>query len=134
MARYNLYPKYDSDTYYSKEIFTEVCKNSDLRPVWAKVNSIKWGAEYAPFLELCQRHCPLCNSELDYGIGKNNHNKLDSNTPSTDHKIPRSTGGTNDINNLWIICERCNRMKNNATFEDVTRFRNLAKFLEESQR
>jgi len=28
-----------------------------------------------------------------------------------DHKKPREWGGTNDVENLWAICERCNSGK-----------------------
>ena len=70
---------------------------------------------------------------LDYGIGANNVGKKDENTPSTDHKIPRSKGGTNDIDNLWIICNKCNTIKSNATHEDIIRFENIAKYLKEFQ-
>ena len=134
MDRYKLYPIYDSATYYSMDIFAEVVEKRDLRPVWAKKYSYKWGVEYAPFLQLCPKHCPVCENELDYGLGKNNHGKLDINTPSTDHKKSKHAGGTDDIENLWVICERCNRMKNNANLDDVKRFRNLATILEEINR
>jgi 5-methylcytosine-specific restriction endonuclease McrA len=70
---------------------------------------------------------------LDYGLGKNNTNKADINTPSTDHKIPRSLGGTNDIENLWIICNKCNTLKNNATHEDIQRYENIIKMLKETK-
>jgi len=128
-----LYPKYNPETYCNRDLFAIVCKTKDLRPVWAHVNCGKWGVEYTPFLELCPTHCPLCESKLNYGIGKNNVGKTDSTTPSTDHKLPRNAGGTNDIANLWVICERCNRMKNNAIPEDAARLRNIARFLEESK-
>jgi len=118
-----LHPKYDS----------VVCETRDLRPVWAKVNSMGWGVEYEPYLVLCKTHCPCCGSELDYGLGKNNHGKPDYATPSTDHIIPQSYGGENSIENFWIICERCNRFKNNATYDDVERIRKIAQVLEETK-
>jgi 5-methylcytosine-specific restriction endonuclease McrA len=128
-----LYRKFNPETYYSRDLFAVVCATNDLRPVWAKVNSLNWGVDYETYLNLCKLNCPCCNSKLNYGLGKNNLGKKDYETPSTDHIIPKSYGGTNDINNLWIICERCNRFKNNATYDDVERIKNIAKILEETK-
>lgn len=128
-----LYPKFNAETYINREFYADVCRTKDLRPVWAKTNSVKWGVEFEPYLALCKTHCPCCGSELDYGLGKNNHGKPDYHTPSTDHLKPQSYGGTNDISNLWVICERCNRFKNNATFEDINRMEGILKVLKEQQ-
>jgi 5-methylcytosine-specific restriction endonuclease McrA len=126
----NLYPKYDPATYHSRELYRVVCETKDLRPVWAHRNSQKWGADYAPFLELCKDTCSCCGSTLNYGLGKNNVDKLDVHTPSTDHIKPRSIGGTNDISNLWIICNRCNTLKNNSTADDIHRYKAIVEVLE----
>ena len=40
---------------------------------------------------------------------------------------------TNHINNLWIICNKCNTIKSNATHEDIIRFESIAKYLKEFQ-
>lgn len=128
-----LYPKYNPETYYSRDLFAVVCETGDLRPVWAKVNSLNWKVEYEPYLALCEPNCSCCGSTLDYGLGENNTGKKDYETPSTDHIIPQSYGGTDTIENFWIICERCNRMKNNATYEDVERFKKIAQVLEETK-
>jgi 5-methylcytosine-specific restriction endonuclease McrA len=129
-----LYPKYNPETYYSRDLFAVVCESGDLRPVWAKVNSLAWKVDYNEFLKLCQPSCSCCRSTLDYGLGNNNPGKKDYETPSTDHIIPQSEGGTDSIDNFWIICERCNRMKNNATHEDVERFKLIAQVLEETKK
>ena len=128
-----LYPKFNSETYYSRDLFAVVCATNDLRPVWAKINSLNWGVNYESYLALCKTECPCCKSKLNYGLGKNNLGKKDYETPSTDHIIPKSYGGSNKIDNLWIICERCNRFKNNATYDDVERIKNIAKVLEETK-
>lgn len=128
-----LYPKYNPETYYSRDLFAVVCETGDLSPVWAKVNSLAWKVDYDQFLALCKPTCGCCGSKLDYGLGFNNPGKKDYETPSTDHIIPKSEGGTDSIDNFWIICERCNRMKNNATHEDVERFKRIAQVLEETK-
>jgi hypothetical protein len=120
-----LYPKYDPATYLTRDLYRVVCETNDLRPVWAHTNSQKWGVAYEPFLNLCKESCSCCGSKLNYGLGKNNNNKLDVHTPSTDHITPRSMGGTNDLENLWIICMRCNTLKNNSTPDDIHRFERI---------
>lgn len=125
-----LYPKYDPGTYHSRDLYRVVCETKDLRPVWAHKNANKWGVDVDEFSKLCGDVCSCCGSELDYGLGYNNVDKADVNTPSTDHIVPRSQGGTNDIENLWIICNRCNLLKNNSTAEDIHRYRAILEVLE----
>jgi hypothetical protein len=134
-----MYPKYDPATYHSRDLFRTVCETKDLRPVWAYKNSQKWGVDYKTFLALCKETCSCCGSPLNYGLGKNNVDKPDIHTPSTDHRVPRSVaillGWTeeqiNDITNLWIVCNRCNTLKNNSTAEDIHRFKAIISHLEE---
>lgn len=128
-----LYRKFDPSTYITRDLYRLVCETNDLRPVWAHLNSQKWGVAYEPFLELCKETCSCCGSKLDYGLGKNNKNKLDVNTPSTDHIRPRSLGGTNELDNLWIICNRCNILKNNSTPEDIHRYERITQVLREME-
>lgn len=131
-----LYRKFDPGTYHTWELFTKVCETGDLRFVWAHKNANSWGVAYEPFLDLCKPTCSCCGSKLDYGLGKNNKNKADVNTPSTDHIIPRSSGGTDEISNLWIICMRCNTLKNNSTPDDIHRYERILeiqKLIKETQ-
>lgn len=120
-----LYPKFDPGTYHTRELYQIVSETKDLRPVWAHKNALKWKVDYTEFLALCEENCPCCGSALDYGLGKNNVDKADIHTPSTDHLVPRSMGGTNDIVNLWVICSRCNLYKNNSTATDIHRFESI---------
>ena len=92
-----LYPKYDPKTYYSRDLYRKVCETNDLRIVWAKFLSNKKGLPYEEFLKLCTESCPICESKLDYGLGKNNHGKQDENTPSCDRIIPPPWGD-------YVIC------------------------------
>lgn len=137
-----LYPKYDPGTYLTRDLFRVVCETRDLRPVWAWKNAQKWGVGYDEFLLKCKPECSCCDGSLDYGLGKNNHTKLDVHTPSTDHivsqKVAKLLGWTNEqinhISNLWIICNRCNRLKNDSTVEDIHRYKKIIQVLETVER
>jgi 5-methylcytosine-specific restriction endonuclease McrA len=137
-----IYRKYDPGTYHSRDLYRIVCETNDLRPVWAYKNANKWSVEYKQFLKLCGIECSCCKSLLDYGLGKNNtKDKSDVNTPSTDHIVAQDTakklGWTNeqinDISNLWIICMRCNLLKNNSTAEDIHRYKAIVEVLEKTK-
>lgn len=129
-----LYPKYDPGTYHSRDLYRKVCETNDLRPVWAYKNAQKWGVDPEEFLKLCGETCACCGSPLDYGLGKNNIEKKDVNTPSTDHLVPQSLDESkvNEITNLWIICSRCNLLKNNSTADDIHRYRMILEVLEKT--
>ena len=36
-----------------------------------------------------------------------------------DHKIPRSRGGTDHFENLWLLCAACNSMKGTGTIAEL---------------
>lgn len=130
MKNKKLYPKYDPGTYLTRELYKLVCETRDLRPVWAHKNSQYWGVDKTEFLNLCHETCSCCGSPLDYGLGHNNNDKADIHTPSTDHIVPQSLGGKDEIENLWIICNRCNRLKNDSTADDIHRYESILKVLE----
>lgn len=49
--------------------------------------------------------CHLCGATLQPGW-------------NIDHKHPKSKGGTNEFENLWPACERCNKAANNNHEDD----------------
>jgi hypothetical protein len=130
-----IYNKFDPGTYHSRDLYRIVCQTGDLRPVWAYKNANKWNVDPELFLKLCGQTCACCGSILNYGLGKNNVKKLDINTPSTDHIIAQTVDESkiNDIDNLWIICMRCNLLKNNSTAEDIHRYKSIVEVLERSK-
>ena len=134
-----LYPKYEPETYHSRDIFQRVVESHDLRIVWAYKSAGKWNADPEALLAKCKPECSCCGSKLNYGLGKNNPGKVDVNMPSTDHIVSQDQGKrlgwTEDqihhIDNLWIICMRCNLLKNNSTPEDIHRYENIVRVLKE---
>jgi hypothetical protein len=59
--------------------------------------------EYEALESAQNLRCAVCGAPL-----------VRSAKPHIDHKIPVSLGGSNDIENLQILCERCNLGKSNA--------------------
>jgi len=137
-----IYSKYDPGTYHSRELYRKVCATGDLRPVWAYKNANKWGVDPDEYLKLCGETCACCGSFLDYGLGKNNvKDKPDIHTPSTDHIVAQKTAKllewteeqVHDISNLWIICMRCNRLKNDSTADDIHRYKAIVEVLQRTK-
>lgn len=137
MHERELYPYWDDLTYYSRELYEEVTITGDLKKVWATKSRFRGGRtktlEVQDILDQCNDKCPICSNDLDYGLGKNNHIKGDNHTPSLDQKIPREAGGAYIVGNIWVICERCNRLKNSAHGEeDALRLETIAKVLRDT--
>ena len=42
-----------------------------------------------------------------------------------DHRIPKGRGGTNDIENLVLSCEKCNNEKGMLTVEEYAEWKRL---------
>lgn len=55
----------------------------------------------------CNGKCCICGKKIDF---------LDM---TIDHKIPLSKGGTNEMSNLQLSCEPCNRIKNSMTMPEL---------------
>jgi 5-methylcytosine-specific restriction endonuclease McrA len=59
--------------------------------------------------EAGQEHCPYCKTWLDYDVGRQ------PNSAEADHIVPHSKGGQDRMNNVMVICRRCNMSKGNRT-------------------
>ena len=53
--------------------------------------------------------CPLCDEKLPYQLVGNAH---------VDHIMPKSRGGSNNLDNLQTVHSRCNEAKGNLTTEE----------------
>jgi hypothetical protein len=64
-------------------------------------------------------HCNICNTELDwnkYGLDKRT---VSISSPTLDRI---NNGGDININSIWILCMRCNLMKNAMPFNEYVEF------------
>lgn len=67
---------------------------------------------------LCQRDgnmCKICGVQM---VKSDGGGKLQDNVMTVDHIIPTHTGGTNDISNLQLVCNKCNQKKNSEIPEE----------------
>lgn len=73
--------------------------------LWKKVRAAAiWLAKQAG-----QDRCPHCGVVLDYVTSKL------PNSAEGDHIVPYSMGGTDSIDNVEVICRRCNGSKGNRS-------------------
>lgn len=122
---------FDASTYLRNELYMEFLrskeKQSMLKKVWAVNMSQKWGCDAEELYKKCPDRCPIFNTPLDYGLGKNtiirnvSGESNDWFRPSVDHIVARSNGGSSDnVNNMVVISLRANTLKSNLeTLEEL---------------
>lgn len=137
LANRSYWRHYDASTYLRNELYMEFLKRKDLKRIWAVSMSQKWACDPDALYIKCPDHCPIFNTPLDYGLGKNTvfRNIAGENNdwfrPSVDHVIARSKGGSvSDVANLVVISLRANTLKSNlSTLEELDTFYNGIKKL-----
>jgi hypothetical protein len=122
---------FDASTYLRNELYMEFVKSKDkqdmLKKVWAINMSQKWGCNADALYKKCPNRCPIFDTPLDYGLGKNtivrnvSGESNDWFRPSVDHVVARSNGGSvNDVANMVIISLSANTLKSNLeTLEEL---------------
>ena len=92
--------------------------------------SQKWNCDPTELHKKCLDRCPIFDTPLDYGLGKNTiiRNISGENNdwfrPSVDHIVARSRGGdSSNVTNMVVISLRANTLKNNIeTIEELDKF------------
>ena len=62
--------------------------------------------------------CPSCNKQI-----QNKHRNLLDSYMTVDHIVPKSLGGTDNIDNLRPLCRDCNNKRGNAAIEDLLAYK-----------
>lgn len=66
---------YDASTFLRHDLYLEFQKSKQkletLKKIWAISISQKWGCDPNKLLDKCPDTCPIFNTPLDYGLGKN---------------------------------------------------------------
>ena len=122
---------YDASTFLRNDLYMDFLKSKEkqdqLKRIWAVNMSQKWGCDAETLYTKCPDVCPIFNTPLDYGLGKNTviRNVSGENNdwfrPSVDHIVARSNGGdSSDVNNMVVISLRANTLKSNLeTLEEL---------------
>jgi hypothetical protein len=131
LATRNYWRHYDASTFLRNDLYMEFLKSKDkqsmLKKIWAVNMSQKWGCDADALWKKCPDVCPIFNTPVDYGLGKNTviRNVSGENNdwfrPSVDHIVARSRGGsTTDVANMVVISLRANTLKSNMeTVEEL---------------
>lgn len=59
-------------------------------------------------------NCPACGVQLDYDKGRT------PNSAEVDHITPHAQGGTDAVDNLTILCRRCNQSKGSRSAPKIS--------------
>ena len=111
------HPQDDASTYGSLfEMFKKSTKQDQfLKLIWA--HSVKWDGDPFELAKIAPDFCPIFGTPLDYGRGLNkvtnpNIDNYDGfYQPTVDHKVARSMGGKDEINNYVIVSRKANQFK-----------------------
>lgn len=87
-------------------------RNRDLRPKRRPATKPKSDTR-ACVIERDGRRCHYCGCIV---IERSQTEKLQQNTLTIDHKVPRSRGGTNHPDNLVVACFQCNHAKGDLPY------------------
>ena len=103
---------------YKEKYYRRVLSNS---LGWANKTDVSRADMIRLIVDALGRECRYCGRTI---TAKNENNKF-----SLDHTIPQYRGGSQDIENLEIICSRCNTRKGYMT---ATEYELLLQFLEKT--
>lgn len=70
------------------------------------------------------RRCPCCNVQL---VWKSNIDKPQVNLATIDHIVPKSIGGANTVDNMFVMCRKCNCDRGNKCFVEFVTGRGVSK-------
>ena len=59
------------------------------------------------------RRCPCCNVQL---VWKANPANMQKNLATVDHMVARSFGGPDSVDNMYVMCRKCNEDRGNQCF------------------
>jgi hypothetical protein len=74
------------------------------------------------------RRCPCCNVQL---VWRANTENLQNNLATVDHIIPKSIGGADTSDNMFIMCRKCNTLRDTQCFVKFVSDRGVSKSLAE---
>lgn len=124
----NPHPKYHVGTYGSPSFYDEFKKTGNMKLLWARMSSAVRSYELDPVdvAAIAPDHCPVTGALIDYGYGLNQTTENPYFRPGIDHKVAVGNGGRKlgDINNIQIVSQFYNTIKNYGTLIDAIKWVN----------
>lgn len=75
------------------------------------------------------RRCPCCDVQL---VWKANPDNIQKNLATVDHMVARSIGGPDTVENMFVMCRKCNEDRGNQCFVEFVVSRGVSKIEAES--
>ena len=122
---------FDRSTYLKYDWYVDFQRHQDLKIIWCNQAGSRWGVDPKDLYQRAPNRCPIFNTPLDYGLGKNmvlreaQGRNYDWFRPSIDHIKPKSLFPNleSEVTNMVIISNRANRLKSNIeSFEELSLF------------
>lgn len=70
------------------------------------------------------RRCPCCNVQL---VWKSYQPVVQKNMATVDHIVPKSIGGGNTVDNMYVMCRQCNNDRDTMCFVEFLVSRGISK-------
>jgi hypothetical protein len=98
-----------------------------LKLIWAY--GVDWACDKIDLAKICPDVCPVFGTPLDYGRGINRvfnpsiNNDEGFYQPTLDHRVARSNGGKDELNNYVVVSRKANQFKSDMeTLEELDCF------------
>jgi hypothetical protein len=125
------HPYYDQATYGTELLFEKFKSSKNqtrfLKLIWAY--GVDWACDKIDLAKICPDVCPVFGTPLDYGRGINRvfnpsiNNDEGFYQPTLDHRVARSNGGKDELNNYVVVSRKANQFKSDMeTLEELDCF------------
>ena len=131
IANRQFWSSFDRSTYLKYEWYVEFQRHQNLKIIWCNQAGSRWRVDPKDLYQKAPNRCPIFNTLLDYGLGKNivlreaQGRNYDWFRPSIDHIKSKSLFPNleYEVTNMVIISNRANRLKSNIeSFEELSLF------------
>jgi hypothetical protein len=114
------YRKYNAAHSESRKAYAKAYRSNRPRDTWATQTTSGHKCQHIreEILALAKRanHCPICGRELVFGANKRASERRNASLDRIDN------GEIKTINDVWIICDRCNQTKSDRSMPEFVQY------------